>query len=59
MTTRIDLEKLKVGAAICANKECPKYDKKAVMYLYPSSVYCSLKCKYEDKDSTHRETYGD
>lgn len=59
MTTKVDLDKLKVGAAICANKACPKYDPKAVMYLYPSSVYCSVRCKYADEDQTHNEKYGD
>ena len=56
---KVDLEKLKVGSAICANKNCPLYDEKAVMLLYPSSVYCSIKCKYNDEDSTHQEKYGD
>lgn len=56
---KVDLEKLKVGAAICANRKCPKFVEKAIMYLYPSSVYCSLECKYNDTDPTHKETYGD
>lgn len=59
MTTRVDLEKLKTGAKICANKNCPKYNPKAIMYLYPSSVYCSVECKYNDEDAAHKETYGD
>jgi hypothetical protein len=56
---KIDLEKLKVSAVICANEKCPNYDAKAVMYLYPSSVYCSLGCKYSDTNPSHKETYGD
>lgn len=56
---KIDLEKLKVGAAICANRQCPKYDAKAVLALYPSSVYCSTHCKHTDEDKSHNETYGD
>jgi hypothetical protein len=56
---KVNLEKLKSNAAICANKDCPKFDQKAVMMLYPSSVYCSLRCKYTDTDTTHKETYGD
>jgi len=57
---RVDLEKLKTGAKICANRQCPNFDPKAIKYLYPSSVYCSIKCKYSDDEyNLHNETYGD
>jgi hypothetical protein len=60
MTTKVDLEKLKVAAAMCANEQCSKFDKKAVHYLGSQSVYCSLRCKYDDpKFMTNNETYGD
>lgn len=45
---------------ICANEDCPNYNEKAVNAKYPSSAYCSLKCKYTDKKfHAHNETYGD
>jgi hypothetical protein len=63
MENRVDLDKLNkrlgVRVFICANRECLHYDMDAVMMLYPSSVYCSTKCKYNDTDMTHKESYGD
>lgn len=64
---KVDLDKLnkaleKVGlvdTSMCANSACPKFKQEAVMAKYPSSVYCSVTCKYSDTDSTHKETYGD
>lgn len=45
---------------ICANEDCPHFSQKAVGIKYPSSAYCSLKCKYTDKKfHAHNETYGD
>jgi ribosomal protein S27AE len=44
---------------ICANKKCPNYSDSAVLKKYPSSVYCSLRCKYADEDNSHNERYGD
>jgi hypothetical protein len=45
---------------ICANKDCKYFSAEAIMKKYPSSVYCSTKCKYTDKNySEHNESYGD
>lgn len=55
----VDMKKLMTHAAICANRNCPKFDEKAIMYLYPNSVYCSTRCKYTDTDASHNERYGD
>lgn len=49
----------KSNKVICANKDCENYDTTAIKLFYPSSAYCSLRCKLNDEDASHNEKYGD